>query len=305
MTNAGDSERMTKNQRREAAREKARQLRDAQRRKERRNRVFLQGGIIIGALAIVAVVAVVIVNSVRPAGPGPENMASGGIVLTSTTSALETGATPAGDDPVPTPEDAGGDAIEIQVYVDYLCPFCRQFEEANADQIGTWLDQGYVTYAVHPMGFLDRLSQGTRYSSRAANAAACVAEYAPDGFWDFNNAMYDNQPAENSPGLDDEAILDIMSGVGIDTSGDIEECVTDESFRNWVQQNTAFAQNSGAPGTDVEAVTSTPTVIVNGVQAPDQAVLDPTAFTQFVVSQGAVRDESPSPTPTPSETPAG
>ncbi|MCU1436948.1 MAG: hypothetical protein JWP66_35, partial [Naasia sp.] len=73
--NAG---RPSKNDRREAAREKARQLREEQKKRERRNRVLLGGGIGIGVLAIIAIVVFVIFTSIRPAGPGPANMASDG-----------------------------------------------------------------------------------------------------------------------------------------------------------------------------------------------------------------------------------
>ena len=74
-------DKLSKNAKREAAREKARVNREEQKKKERRNRFLLQGGIVVGALAIVAIVGLVIVNSVKPEGPGPLNMASDGIQI--------------------------------------------------------------------------------------------------------------------------------------------------------------------------------------------------------------------------------
>ena len=50
---SGDS-RLTKNEKREAAREKARILREEQKKKDRRTKLLLQGGIILASLAIVA-----------------------------------------------------------------------------------------------------------------------------------------------------------------------------------------------------------------------------------------------------------
>ena len=66
---------------RAAAREKARQLRTSQQRKDRRRKALLSGGIVIGVLAIAAIVAVVIVSAIRPTVPGPKNMASDGVVI--------------------------------------------------------------------------------------------------------------------------------------------------------------------------------------------------------------------------------
>src|SRR3954447_17884677 len=74
MTN-GNEPRPSKNQRRDAAREKARQLREEQKKKDRRKRILLQTGIGVALIAIVAIVVVIITSSVRPAGPGPKNMA--------------------------------------------------------------------------------------------------------------------------------------------------------------------------------------------------------------------------------------
>ncbi len=71
--------RLTKNQRREDAREKARIMREEQKKKDRRNKIFIQGGIILGSLAIIALVTVLILNAIRPAGPGPLNMLSDGL----------------------------------------------------------------------------------------------------------------------------------------------------------------------------------------------------------------------------------
>src|SRR3954451_20756657 len=81
MTN-GNEPRPSKNQRRDAAREKARQLREEQKKKDRRKRILLQTGIGVALIAIVAIVVVIITSSVRPAGPGPKNMASDGILFT-------------------------------------------------------------------------------------------------------------------------------------------------------------------------------------------------------------------------------
>jgi hypothetical protein len=151
MTNgdpAGQDEPLSKTDRREAAREKAKELRTAQRRRDLRNRVLVQGGIILGILAIVAVVAVIVVSSIRPASTGPANMASDGVVIGQGLTAVETEALPAGAEPVPTVADPA--VAQIRVYVDYLCPFCGDFERSNADLLESLIESGAATVEIHP-----------------------------------------------------------------------------------------------------------------------------------------------------------
>jgi len=68
-----------KKDRREVARETARIQREEQKKRETRNRWFLRGGIGLALVAVAAIVAVLIIGSVKPPSPGPLNMASDGI----------------------------------------------------------------------------------------------------------------------------------------------------------------------------------------------------------------------------------
>lgn len=93
---------------------------------------------------------------------------------------------------------------EVQVYVDFMCPVCGSFEEVNGDDLRELAENGTATVVYHPVNFLDRLSQGTEFSSRAASAFVTVADEAPEAALDFMSAMFDQQPEENSSGLTDE-----------------------------------------------------------------------------------------------------
>ncbi|MES2170204.1 MAG: hypothetical protein V4479_05710, partial [Actinomycetota bacterium] len=127
-----------KKDRREQARETARLEREAQKRRDRRTRIFLQGGIGIVVIAIVAIIVVVIVNVNKPAGPGPKNMASDGIVLSGAKmDALKTPAIKAGGSPVVTDTKKLSGQAHIVTYIDYQCPYCLQFETTNENQIAS------------------------------------------------------------------------------------------------------------------------------------------------------------------------
>lgn len=301
----GDS-RPSKNQRRDAARTKAAQLRVEQKKRDRRNRVFLQGGIAVAAIAVVTAIVLIIVNSVQPAGPGPRNMASDGLLVGEGLTAVTTPALQPDADLVPSTPDATGAVADIRVYVDYLCPFCGTFETTNAEQISQWVEAGAATVEIHPISILTSKSAGTQYSLRAANAAACVADSAPDDFLAFNSALFAAQPVEGTAGLSDEEIKEVVAGSGVSENVTaINECIDETTFKSWVLDATDRALNGPIPNsTSLEAITGTPTVLVNGKQYVG-ALDDPKEFSAFVLQAASAAYSTATPTPTPTaETPA-
>jgi len=292
---SGES-RLTKNDRRDAAREKARQLREQQKKKETRNRVFLQGGIVLGALAIVAVVSLIIFNSVKPAGPGPANMASDGVVIGEGFKAQRTGALQPNEVPIASTARPSGKPVEIRIYHDYLCPFCSKFEQANNDQLKQWLTSGAATVEFHPLALLTSRSAGTKYSLRAANAAACVANSSPDQFYDFNSALFVDQPAEGSAGRTDSELKKIVANSGVLDTSSVNSCIDNGSFKDWVQQASARATAGPLSGTTVPRIDGTPTVLVDGVQYKGSP-FDKDEFAAFVTKAAGQSYSTPTPTP--------
>lgn len=295
------SEKLTKNERRAQARDQARKMQEDRRRRERVKKGLTVGGIILVAVAIVAVVAIVIVNSIRPAGPGPENMASNGIVIGQDFVAERTSATPAEGEPTPT--EPREDIIQIEIYQDYMCPVCGTFDQTNRATLEQLLSTGAATVEVHPISILDRLSLGTKFSTRSASAAACVAEFAPDQFWDFNSAMFDGQPAEQTAGLSNAEIIGIVESVGIDTSGGLADCINEARFSSWAEAATVRAGTQPLPGTDGVVADRTPTVLVNGQLYPG-AASDAAGFSAFVTAAAGQQSGEPTETEAPAETDA-
>lgn len=150
----------------------------------------------------------------------------------------------------------GDGPVEIDLYIDYMCPACNEFESTHAADLQRWLDDGSVTVDYHPLAILDRLSQGTEYSTRAGSAAVCAADAGEQQFLDYTLALYEHQPAENTTGLTDEELKRIgAEAAGLDQ--DWERCVDDQTYYGWVQDGTAAAANE-------QDVSSTPTAIVDG-----------------------------------------
>jgi protein-disulfide isomerase len=285
--------------RREAAREKARLNRMKQRRRDVAARGLVRGGIAAALVAVVVVVGLIVVQGARPAGPGPQNMASDGILIGKDLAAVPTAALDPEQDPVPTASQAAG-AAHIRVYVDYLCTACKEFQDTNGAQMEGWLQSGAATVEIHPVAILTSKSQA--YSLRAANAAACVADSSPDDFWAFNSALFDEQPAEQSAGLSDDRIVDLAEQAGADAS-DVEECVSDQRFQSWVNGATDRVLDGDIPDSNVEKVVGAPVIVVGDRQYTGQPD-DAKAFAAFVL-QAAGQDATPAPTdaPTPAETP--
>ena len=295
--------RPSKNERRAEAREKARQLRQVHEKKERRNRLLLQGGVALAAVAIIAVIALVLVNSVRPDGPGPRNMASDGIRIGAGFAAVPTPALAAGDRPVVSEANPAG-VVDIQIVIDYLCPVCGEFEATNRDFISTLVESGAATVEYRPIAILTSRSAGTEYSLRAANAAACVANSAPDAFFDFNTRLFDEQPEEGTPGVDDARLIQFASAAGAGANS-IETCITERTFESWVRAATERAQNGplAIRGIEIEGIAGTPTIFVNGQVYDYSYPFDQDEFAQFVL-QAAGDEFSENPTPTPAPTPS-
>lgn len=161
----------------------------------------------------------------------------------------------------------GDGASTMDTYIDFMCPVCNRFEQAYGEAIGALVDDGTITLNIHPISILDRLSSGTEFSTRAANAMYCVAVADAAASVPFMQSMFANQPAEQSTGLTDDQILQIASGVGV--TG-IDTCVTDGTYSSYVAAMTD--KTPVAPGA---SGVGTPTVAINGEVIANSTLPDP------------------------------
>jgi len=260
------AKRPNRNDAREKARQQARSLSAQSSARDKRGRLLTQIGLGIAALTVIGILAAVILEGTKPAGPGPLNMASDGIKIGAGYKAVETEALPADAKPVATPENTA-DIVDITIFVDYLCPICGEFEKENGASINDLVSRGSATIEIHPLAFLDNLSQGTQYSTRAANAIACLANYVPDSVLELNNQLFANQPAENTPGLSDEQIIALAQNAGANEQA--IACIEDQDFKSWVGASTARAMGGTLAVNNLDPtftkISGTPTVLINGV----------------------------------------
>lgn len=147
----------------------------------------------------------------------------------------------------------------VTLIEDFQCPACRAFESQFSDALAQLRADPDVAVDYQPIAFLDRMST-TDYSTRAANASACVAQSTGgrNGFqtWlAFHNLLYANQPAEGGAGLADGELVSIAKQAGADG---VSQCIKDGQFKDWTKQATQAALAAGMQGT--------PTVLINGTK---------------------------------------
>ncbi|MDY0910359.1 DsbA family protein [Microbacterium sp. CFBP9034] len=155
----------------------------------------------------------------------------------------------------------------LDTYIDFMCPICNQFEQVFGAEIDGLVDDGAITHGIHPIAILDDQSQGTEFSTRAANAMYCVAVADAEASVPFMNAMFQNQPAEGTSGLTDDQILDIADAVGVT---DVDACVTDGVYADYVAamtEETPVQPGAGGIGT--------PTIAVNGEVIANSTLPEP------------------------------
>jgi protein-disulfide isomerase len=169
-------------------------------------------------------------------------------------SRVPAGATPEGDGVI-----VGEGTVRVDVFIDFLCPFCKRFELSSGAAVAALADDGLATLIYHPMNFLDGAST-TRYSTRAAAASGCAADQGR--LLPYAHALFVSQPPEGSAGLSDAELAALGSSAGLDPSG-FASCLSGGTYLDWPPYVTARAIAAG--------VEATPAVLVAGAPAEADA----------------------------------
>jgi protein-disulfide isomerase len=157
-----------------------------------------------------------------------------------------------------TPAVATGDKkakkpkVTVELYEDFLCPSCGIFEKRSQKFLESQVRKGKITLVYKPVPFLVGASTN-RYTERAHNAAACVADEAGiRAYWKFHHSLYKIQPKEGTAGPSDAKLIALAKRAG---APKVSQCVKDEKFADWLNEGVNLAKEA-----DVE---HTPTIVVN------------------------------------------
>jgi protein-disulfide isomerase len=156
---------------------------------------------------------------------------------------------------------AAGDAepVSVEVYEDFQCPVCQQFEQVAGPLLKQQVAAGDITLTYKPFSFLDESGGSPNdYSKRATNAALCALdEGGVDDYVKVHDYLYANQPQEGTAGPENAELVTALDGLGI--SGEaIDSCIRTEKFVPWVKKAREVASDSD------REISGTPTVFVDG-----------------------------------------
>lgn len=150
----------------------------------------------------------------------------------------------------------GTGLVDVDAYIDFQCPFCKQFELDSGDTIDLLLDRQTIRFVRHPMNFLDTAST-TQYSTRAAAAAAAASDARR--LHGYARALFEYQPSERSPGLTDDQLITLGRTIG----------VTDPLFAGEIQQGRYIPWPGFVTERALEGgIVGTPSVFVQGKPIP-------------------------------------
>jgi protein-disulfide isomerase len=141
----------------------------------------------------------------------------------------------------------------VSFYEDFLCPACGNFERGFGPTVSKLIDDGAIAADYYMVGLLSR-AQNDEYSSRAGNAAYCVADDSVDAFRRFHTALYTKeiQPSEVGTTFPDNAkLIEIAREAGV--TGKVPDCIRDGKYTPMVD---GLATAGG--------IHATPTVRING-----------------------------------------
>lgn len=234
-------------------------------RADRTRKIMIQVGVAVVLIGLIAAIGISIaVKKSNKENPDPEPNAGA-----QTTAAIAADKATLPDGATATITDTGAirigrpDAkVTVRVVEDLQCPACQGFEQANHQAIEDAVASGSTAIEYNIVAFLDRAST-TNYSSRAANAAYCVAGSDPSKFQKWLASMFEQQPPEGTAGLPNSKLKEIAKAAGY-TDSSIEDCITDRKFNDYIQKVSDAVSKSG--------VQSTPTIYVNGQQVDSKAI---------------------------------
>ena len=160
---------------------------------------------------------------------------------------------------------------QIDVWEDFQCPACKNFEAANGAQVRELVQNGKARVVFHSLSFLGA------ESVILANAGACAADQ--NKFLELHDYLFKNQKPENSAywGLSRVTAAGVAAGLN---ENSFKSCVKSGKFAKWVE-------TIGADGAK-NNINQTPTVLINGKEIDRNAgaYIDAVLFKKALADAG-------------------
>jgi len=141
--------------------------------------------------------------------------------------------------------------VTVEVYADFQCPVCGQFDRGTLKQIeDKYVNSGKVRIVFNHFAFIGD------ESTRAAEASECANVQGK--FWQYADTVFNNQAGENQGAFNDANLEKFAQQVGLDMT-QYKTCMDNNTYLGKIQMSSQAAQQRG--------VDSTPTLFINGKKA--------------------------------------
>lgn len=236
-----------------AASDRRRQARAAQQAalaRARRRRTLTQLAIVGGvALVVVAIIATAIILGSRASTPAAGTTPSGTGTTTVDGTSVPLAIGGSGDTANGVRVGAADAKVTMDLWVDYSCPHCQEFEATNNATLATLVASGKLAVIYHNIRIV------TDYGTEAGSASACLAVHDPNAWPGFNAALYANHSAQT----DGWTTTDFTTFAASNGGGDAtQKCVAGGDYKSWITASTEASAKAG--------VTGTPTMFLDGQQ---------------------------------------
>jgi len=151
--------------------------------------------------------------------------------------------------------------VTVDLYEDFHCPHCVDFEADYGQQLADAQAAGTIRLRIFPMSFIDA------GSAAAANGFACAAAAGFAG--PFYTGLFANDSLDWSDSQLDQLAARATGGA---VPADFSTCVTERRYAGWADSIDAVATATAA------GVTATPTMFLDG-QPVDITTLTPDSLT--------------------------
>jgi len=212
---------------------KRQEMRERQRRKQSRNRLWVILFITVGAVLISLFLIL----------PNLKLSDAGHIIqITPIRNVVPMQGTSMGNPDAP---------VKMDVWEDFQCSGCLSYTKNLEPQIlQSYVETGRIYYTFHFFPFIDG---GQGESHDAANAAMCAA--AQGRFWDYHDITFANWIGENAGSFTRPRLIAFAQDIGLDMTS-FNQCFQENTYSAQIQQDIDEGSKLGVP--------PTPGIFVNG-----------------------------------------
>ncbi|KAB1641148.1 thioredoxin domain-containing protein [Gulosibacter chungangensis] len=220
-------------------REEANALRLKEEARKRRNRMFTQIGIVVGAIVVIGAIVLLVVMGPKWFGNQQVPESSGTVAITNSEGQeVEVPIAASNDGIVVGLEDA---PVTVDYYFDFSCPHCQDYHEVLGGDIEQVIADGSAKVNFHMIRFV------SEYGLVAGAATAAVVEYQPELFFTVMDGLF-AIPAETQATMSYGDYATQVAALGV-TSQEALQAIENGDFSWWMSDRTNQARTDGVQGT--------------------------------------------------------